>query len=113
MTASLRRNLLVALAGIVFWLLFALAGWGGWGLFLPLVFFAVLVPAVLAGTSEGPFLARVVTAMAPSVIVGIVVLGFPELVGDWSPLVWQAVLGGAGVVFLGMVLVLPWRRHAS
>ena len=111
MKALLVRNVALVLTGSAFWLLFGLSGFGAWGFFLPLLFIAVLAPALLAAFSVGPWPLRVLVLSLPSSVAGAVVLTSPDSVEGWAGLVGRVILGGMAVVLVVFLVQVAWREH--
>ncbi len=92
MATVLVRDVALVLTGSAFWLVFGLFGFGAWGFFLPLVFFALLAPALLAAFSVGPWPLRALVLSLPSSITGAIVLASPDSVEGWAGLVGSVIL---------------------
>jgi hypothetical protein len=102
-------NSALVLAGAACWVAVGAAGWGAWGFFLPLVFFALLVPALLAAFSVGSWPVRALVLLAPSTVAAATLFASPEAVEGWSVLVAQITLGGATIVLVGFLTQTAWR----
>lgn len=122
MRRDVKHDLILVLIGSVLWSAFILSGAAAWGLFVPLILMSVLLPAVLIGLLEGPWLLRPFLGVLPSAVALAIFLVVALLSpvsneeGDWSGLMTQVIAGGAVMVFmiaLPISIVRHFRRESS
>jgi hypothetical protein len=93
------------------WLLLALSGGVAIGLFLPLMLFSVLIPAVLFGFSDAPLSLRPLLAALPSVMAIVSISYVSSGPESRTSLMTQIIGGGAVATVVPMTLTVLCKER--